>query len=187
MKTGLENQDCFSGRPGCRPEISSSPSTQQQLLLSRSSGCFSPEVMELRARAGDEQELSRRQLGDGDLGKNSPSRCQHVADVSLANLGQTVHRGNRLFDRQWNHQLGDFLRQATLVLYLRHGVGKQAVEQLERVFPCHDELPERREVDHAHLLHHQSALSPDRSEPVGTSETGPEGAQNVSSCVSPQS
>lgn len=87
--------------------------------------------MELRARACDEQELPRRQLGDGDLGKNSPSRCQHVADVSLADLGQMVHWKTAYLTDSGITQLGDFLQQATLALYLRHGVGKQAVEQLE--------------------------------------------------------
>lgn len=46
----------------------------------------SPEVVALRPRACDEQELSWCQLGDGHLSKDSPSGRQHVADVGHAHL-----------------------------------------------------------------------------------------------------
>lgn len=46
----------------------------------------SPEVVALGPRACDEEELSWCQLGDGHLSKDSPSGCQHVADVGHAHL-----------------------------------------------------------------------------------------------------
>ncbi len=159
--------------------------------------------MLLWSRACDEQELSWCQLRDGDLSKDSPSGRQHVADISQAHLkthrskdteserGMQSYRSLGLLLKEgrgtvrWcmhcNAHISGFQwwtinsrRRTMCVLYLGHGVSKQAVQQLVWVLPLHYELAKRRQVDHSHLLHHQLALSANWSEPVGASETGPE-------------
>lgn len=133
--------------------------------------CSAPEVVQLWSWTCDEQELPRRHLGDGDLSEDSPRRRQHVADVGLTHL---ENPGERWAIRtRLELPAYHFCQTFTRVVYLRHGVSKQPIQQLVRVLPLHDELAERCEVDNSHLLHDQFALSANRPEPVGTFETGP--------------
>lgn len=47
-----------------------------------------PQIMQFGPWASDEQELSRCDLGNGELSVDTPSGCQHVTDISQAHLWQ---------------------------------------------------------------------------------------------------